>query len=435
MIDSVGSKLISTNSLSSGLNIFTINDHVAILKTNGSHGVGIGDDIEIDINPDDTETTTTQYVRSRIYQEVTFQSPAATTAINDTGIGRTTILNGGEDYTAGTYLGVALKGGTGSDATADFVVDPSGSVTNVTIKNKGTGYLKFDVLTVGDADLSKTDASTPVLQLEVDHIGLGLTETTLNVDSSIGFTDGDHVQIGDEVILIQSKTGDSFSVTRAQKGTVAVDHYNDATVTLYVPGYTLDRGYKIGNLAGDASIQSYDPVTQKAEVVWDYNSTLTDIVAVTLSTVFYDTSEDKRLVRVVEVSDPIEVFEFSTDQVNFVRNPVLNIKEFYKYDFDVSHTSMQDREFDISPSINYNINTPEKIDTNTNVDIKLGFGPRVATNTYSTKVPLRYSKYFYFDRNSVTSRETGFLNVVSDPLQGIKTVSYTRLTLPTICSV
>ena len=424
LIDSVGSKLISTNSLSSGLNIFTINDHVAILKTNGSHGVGIGDDIEIDINPDDTETTTTQYVRSRIYQEVTFQSPAATTAINDTGIGRTTILNGGEDYTAGTYLDVALKGGTGSDATADFVVDPSGSVTNVTIKTKGTGYLKFDVLTVGDADLSKTDASTPVLQLEVDHIGLGLTETTLNVDSSIGFTDGDHVQIGDEVILIQSKTGDSFSVTRAQKGTVAVDHYNDATVTLYVPGYTLDRGYKIGNLAGDASIQSYDPVTQKAEVVWDYNSTLTDIVAVTLSTVFYDTSEDKRLVRVVEVSDPIEVFEFSTDQVNFVRNPVLNIKEFYKYDFDVSHTSMQDREFDISPSINYNINTPEKIDTNTNVDIKLGFGPRVATNTYSTKVPLRYSKYFYFDRNGVTSRETGFLNVVSDPLQGIKKALY-----------
>ena len=139
---------------------------------------------------------------------------------------------------------------------------------------------------------------------------------------------------------------------------------------------------------------------------------------------FYDTSEDKRLVRVVQVSDPIEVFEFSTDQINFVRNPVLNIKEFYRYDFDVSHSSMQDREFDISPSINYNINTPEKIDTNTNVDLKLGFGPRVATNTYSTKVPLRYSKYYYFDRNSVAAPETGFLNVVSDPLQGTKRALY-----------
>ena len=421
LIDSVGSKLISTTSLSSGLNIFTINDHVAILKTATSHGVGIGDDIHIDINPDDTETTTTQYVRSRIYQEVTFESPAATTTINDTGIGRTTILNGGEDYTAGTYIDVALKGGTGSDATADFVVDASGSVTNVTIKNKGTGYLKFDVLTVGDTDLSKTDTSTPVLQLEVDHIGLGLSETQVNVVNSIGFTDGDRIQIGDEVLDILNKSGNVLTVRR---GSVPVDHFTGATVTLYVPGYTLNRGYKIGNLANDAFIQTYDAVTQKAQVVWDYNSTLSNVNAVSLGTVFYDTSEDKRLVRVVQVSDPIEVFEFSTDQINFVRNPVLNIKEFYRYDFDVSHSSMQDREFDISPSINYNINTPEKIDTDTNVDLKLGFGPRVATNTYSTKVPLRYSKYYYFDRNSVAASETGFLNVVSDPLQGTKRALY-----------
>ena len=420
LIDSVGSKLISTTSLSSGLNVFTINNNIAILKTASSHGVGIGDDIEIDIIPDDTETTTTQYVRSRIYQEVTFQSPAQTTALNDTGIGRTTILNGGEDYTAGMYPDIALKGGTGTGATADFIVDASGSVTSVKIKNKGTGYLKFEVLTVGDTDLVKTDTSTPVLQLEVDHIGLGLTETTITVDSSIGFTTQDYIQIGDEIIYIISKSGNEFIVRRAEQGTIAVDHYNDATVTLYVPGYTLDRGYKTGNLAGDASIQSYDPITQKAEVVWDYNSKLSDINRVGLSTVFYDTSEDKRLVRVVEASDPIEVFEFSTDQINFVRNPILNIKEFYRYNFDVSHSSMADREFDISPSINYNINTPEKVDSGDIVNIKLGFGARVATNTYSTKVPLRYSKYFYFDRNNVTSRETGYLNVVSDPLQGVK---------------
>ena len=420
LIDTVGSKLISVTSLSSGLNVFTINNNTAILKTTSSHGVGIGDDIDVDINPDDSLTTTTQYVRSRIYQEVTFQSPVASTAINDTGIGRTTILNGGEDYTAGTYTDIALKGGTGTDATADFVVDPSGSVINVTLKNKGTGYQKFEILTVGDSDLSKTDSSTPVLQLEIDHIGLGLTETKVNVDSAIGFTKDDYIQIDDEIIKVINKTGNVLTVTRAQNGTIAIDHYNDAVVKLYVPGYTLDRGYKIGELAGDAVIQTYDPITQKAQVVWDYNSTLTSINAVTLSTVFYDTSDDKRLVRVVEVSAPIEVFEFSTDQINFVRNPILNIKKFYRYNFDVSHASMADREFDISPSINYNINTPEKVDSGDIVNIKLGFGARVATNTYSTKVPLRYSKYFYFDRNNVTSRETGYLNVVPDPLQGVK---------------
>ena len=73
---------------------------------------------------------------------------------------------------------------------------------------------------------------------------------------------------------------------------------------------------------------------------------------------------------------------------------------------------------------NYNINTPEKLDSNNIVDLKLGFGARVATNTYSTKVPLSYSKYYYFDRNGGTSRETGYLNVVDDPLQGIKKALY-----------
>ena len=106
---------------------------------------------------------------------------------------------------------------------------------------------------------------------------MGLTETTITVDSSIGFTTQDYIQIGDEIIYIISKSGNEFIVRRAEQGTIAVDHYNDATVTLYVPGYTLDRGYKTGNLAGDASIQSYDPITQKAEVVWDYNLSLIHI--------------------------------------------------------------------------------------------------------------------------------------------------------------
>ena len=431
LIDSVGSKLLSTNSLSAGLNIFTINNNIAILKTATSHGVGIGDDIVVDVNPDDTSTTTTQYVRSRIYQEVTFLSPVATTAINDTGIGRITILNGGQDYTDNfatpdNYRNIALKGGSGTGATADFQVDPSGSVVSVVVKNKGTGYQKKDILTVGDADLAKTDLTTPALQVEVDHIGLGLTDTTLIVDSKLGFTKNDYVKIDDEILFIQAKNvaEEEFTVVRGQKGTKAVDHYDGAVVTLDVPGYNLDRGYKIGELAGDATIQSYDPVTQTAQVVWGYDDSLSTINAVSLSTVFYDTSEDKRLVRVTTVGTPIEVFEFSTDQINFARNPILNIKKFYSYKFDVSHSSMSDKEFDISPSINYNINTPEKIDSGNVVDLKLGFGARVSTNTYSTKVPLSYSRYYYFDRNSGTSRENGYLNVVDDPLQGIKKALY-----------
>ena len=122
LINTTGSKIVSIGQLSEDLIIFNIKDNVAILKTSDSHGVSVNENIDIDINPDDSSTSLTYNVRSRIYQEVVPETPGVARVLKDTGIGRIQILNGGEDYTPGTYPNIALNGGSGKDAKATIVV-------------------------------------------------------------------------------------------------------------------------------------------------------------------------------------------------------------------------------------------------------------------------------------------------------------------------
>ena len=161
LINTTGSKIVSYSSLSEGLVPFKVQDNVALLSTLDVHGVATGEKINIDINPSDTTSTTTWYVRKRIYQEAVLKNPVISTTLSDTGVGRVAILNGGGDYTTGTYGGlpgdpnnVALSGGSGSGAKAKIVVSSTGLVNEITITDKGTGYKQFDVLSVSGAALS-----------------------------------------------------------------------------------------------------------------------------------------------------------------------------------------------------------------------------------------------------------------------------------------
>jgi hypothetical protein len=56
-------------------------------------------------------------------------------------------ITGGNGYTAGTYNGVALTGGSGSGATANITVSSSNVVTTVAIASGGSGYKAGDILT------------------------------------------------------------------------------------------------------------------------------------------------------------------------------------------------------------------------------------------------------------------------------------------------
>ena len=59
LFNTSGTKIVTLTSLSDGLNPFEVNQSVALVETASPHGLGIGDQVTIDINPDDSTTTKT----------------------------------------------------------------------------------------------------------------------------------------------------------------------------------------------------------------------------------------------------------------------------------------------------------------------------------------------------------------------------------------
>jgi len=69
---------------------------------------------------------------------------------------------GGSAYTNGTYSGVALTGGTGTGATANFTVS-GGKVTLVTLVLSGVNYTDGDILSAAAADIGGTGTGFTVV--------------------------------------------------------------------------------------------------------------------------------------------------------------------------------------------------------------------------------------------------------------------------------
>ena len=149
-------------------------------------------------------------------------------------------VNGGGDYTAGSYVDIALSGGAGSGAKATIVVSSAKVVSNVILTDTGTGYNRFDILTVGATDLGKANPSTkPDLKVRVDHVGFAAENIVLNVANSDNITVNDFLQIGSEIVKVTAKNSNALTVARAQNSTTAVDHFNGAAVSVYNFGYTI----------------------------------------------------------------------------------------------------------------------------------------------------------------------------------------------------
>jgi hypothetical protein len=75
------------------------------------------------------------------------------------GVRKTTISSSGSGFTSGTYYDIPLCGGTGSNATANVTINPSGSVSEVSIANPGSGYSIGDVLSLRGIPGSTTAAT------------------------------------------------------------------------------------------------------------------------------------------------------------------------------------------------------------------------------------------------------------------------------------
>ena len=433
LFNTSGTKIVNLTSLSDNLEPFDVNQNVALIETAENHGLGIGDNVIVDINPDDNTKTKTYYLRKRLYQEVVFRTPVFDTTIDFTGIGKFTILNGGADYAPGQYQDVPLTGGSGSGATASITVSDAGLVSSIQIQSLGEDYRRGDYLSVDDESLSRSLASlsTARFTVYVDHVGFAAGSSKVIVKDAKGYAEGDLIQIGEEVVEISSINGTELTVIRARENTKDVDHFDGQRVSLYNGRYNFTDNYQVQSGIGTGYIKTYDPSTQTATIVFDYGTLKSTANPVALSTTFFDSSNPNRLVTVVSVSDVDYKFEFSEDNQTFDPNPNIDLQEYYRYLFDTSHSSLTGTFFDVSPSGRFNLITLEKLSSSVLpgnpgafTDLKFGFGSRLEGNTYQEKVGTNFTNFYYFDKNGIVNAEGKYFKIVQDPLQGAKTVNY-----------
>lgn len=450
LIDTVATTIITTTSLSSGLVPFTINENIAVVRTQDDHGLSIGDFVNVDINPDDTTTNTEYIVRRRILQECTLQAQSFKTLLKNSGVGRLDILNSGNNYLENTYSGIELIfldseearpgigiGGDPGNATASVVVNANGQVESVTIENPGYGYAKGDFLTIPSASLGRNvEGVIPVVILQVDHAGFARESTIMKLGEVKELSNGDLLKINNEIVKITSVDAvqKQVIVERAQEGTTAADHYFNQDIEIYNPNYEFFVGQLLGTSAiNDPVVLSYDENTRKLTVAYNYVSTLTTINQITVTSAISDASSPSKRVLISSVESPANKLQFAeasqaTSDYNFVTTPTLDLQNNYKYTFNFAHSSMNGFYFDVSPSKNQNLITLEKgSDTPRSIYLKFGYGPYSLTNNYDTKEDLRYLNYFYYSNdnsNNPVSSGDGYLRIIPDPLQGQKQIVY-----------
>jgi len=451
--DTNRSEIISLESLSTGLTPYQVDEKLAIVETTEPHGLGTGDMVNVTITPSDSVSTTNYYVRKRLYQNATIISPSHSSVIIDTGIGAAEILNSGRGYTTSTYYDVELifqdqskvRDGLGApgnekNAKATIIVSNpagvgSGLVSSLILTYKGEGYKRGDVLTVTDDSLDRviTEESSQRLVIDVTHVGFAKTNTELRLSNVTNISQEDYVKIGNEILLVTrvDTVVKSITVSRGQQNTIPENHFNGADVTLYQPSYRFENGFRpFGEEASKPYLISYNEITKEINIAYEYSVTNPQLLSTSSS--FFDQSIPAKLVAVKSVNTANYKLEFSTDQNNFDTNPVIKIQKYYKYVFDVSHSSMVDTYLDFSSSSNYNVFTEEKevssISPGNNgsfVSIKLGFGPAISTNNYQERRPINFQNYFYFIKVSPDVDTGGsYLSIIDDPLSGSKKVLY-----------
>jgi len=269
------------------------------------------------------------------------------------------------------------------------------------------------------------------LTIYIDHVGVALESSVFPLKTTVGLSEGNLLKIGNEVVEITSIDGNRVTVIRGIENTSVVDHFDQQIVSLYKARYNFTPNYRISANTGSGYIQSYDPDTQNAIIVYDYSIQELTAEKIELSTTFFDVSEPIRQVRIQSIENLEYKFEFSENNINFVPNPNINLQEFYRYVFNTSHPSLTGVNFDLSPSKNFNVETVEKIESDIQpgnpgayTDIKFGFGARISTNTYQNRVGTDFSNFYYFDRNGIVDSDGSYFRIIQDPLQGVKTVTY-----------
>lgn len=471
IFDTSNSKIAIIRYLHTDILISESSDNIAVVTTDEDHLLTEGDEVTIDINPDDSEKTKEYFVRRRIYQKVKLPSLQIEKKINDSGIGALKTLNGGGYYvydqqgnianTEGDYAnggnatytnielifadqskyrrvdGSILVGNAGNENNARATVNiTNGIVTSFTITKKGKYYKKGDILTVNASSIGRPTNSpnTRSFLAEVDHVGLHSTNTRLFLDNLESLAVDDILKINDELVKISSINANEqyVNIIRGVENTEIENHSDSSTVIVFSSAFLLNKGFQIGFSEGSPFVSEYNKEEQYLEVYYNINVPLSGIVELMSEMTFFDQSSPAKIVTVSDIiEEPSYKFEFSTDGTNWTKNPIIDIQTYYKYKFNTDHYSMIGSSLEFSPSKNYNIVANNTIRNSvlpgypgSFITIKTGYGEQIVPNNTSIKKPVEYGNYFYYDKSELTSSDGGYLKLVSDPLQGSKKITY-----------
>jgi hypothetical protein len=141
-------------------------------------------------------------------------------------ISTTSSIVPGSAYSAGTYLGVSLTGGSGTGAVADIVVS-GGAVTAVTIRNGGSLYVQGDILSAPTSAIGNT--------------GSGFSVSVATVSNSSGTS-----WLGDNYspVLLYGSMREAILFQKGEQDLVAYyeKQFQDALAQLNRLGTGLERG-------------------------------------------------------------------------------------------------------------------------------------------------------------------------------------------------
>jgi len=467
--DTIGSKIFQVDELSKGVEIFSLNNNIALVTTTDKHNITENDIVDIDIIPDDAITTTKYYVRKRIYQTVKLFEPELNAVIDDTGIGIIKRLNSGEDYAndgSSVFSNVELlfadqtqcrdenglivspdiafigsEGAEGNAKATITVVDGKVTTNGVVITNKGSGYKIGDILTVKNSSLQRLSGSLSqsYLYLEVSHVGFGINNNQLTLTNVSSISQNDILIVNKEHIKVDSVNADTntLTVTRGFNNTIRENHYNGNSVSFVDGKYTFISGNTLGGGSNSPIVKSYNREKQELTVVYNLDQTLNSIADISFNSSFFDNGTPAKLVSVDSVvSRPQYKFEFAKHSISndWIPNPIIEIQKYYRYKFITSDSSLAGSFLEFSPSKNKNIVTTECIkgnvvpgsgDENSSyISVKFGFGDASPSNNYNVKQAIDFANFYYYDKSEIIQSDDSYLSLIDDPLQGQKVVTY-----------
>ena len=431
-INTVAATIVNVNSLSKGFKLLNVEDNIAVLRTdNTKHGLAVGDDVIVTIEPDASISTQSYEVETKKYHTVQLVEPTKVSQINGSGVARLSIINAGSGFTpSATFTGLNVQNasGTGTGATVTVTTNAGGHVENVVIVAKGDGY-EYGNVVILQPSLLGGNVGSQTATFFVDAAGCAKTDTVITVTSGSGYSKDDILKITDEFIQVVSVTGNYLTVLRGVNGSEAEDHIEGVDVTLESKYYRFTKDTNVSFSGSNAWIDSYDPDTHKL-IVYYLNEGDTEIDT---TSAFLDGSTPAKQVSISAVHPTSLRFRFKKDtESEWKRNISIDIQKTYRYVFDTSDASLADRNLKFYENVYRTTellhsfqSTIKPGTTGSFTAFQLGYGiPIDGTTWNSTPVLDIPTKIYYGEVAGKIDSENQYFNLVEDPFAGKHKVFY-----------